>query len=47
MYLQYTVAFEHENVRFYTIAKPVAKSFVQMIMTKGFPLRDKLNFKIR
>lgn len=47
MYLQYSIAFENKQVKFYTITKPVAKSFVQMIMRKGFPLRDKINFKIR
>lgn len=47
MYLQYSIAFETTQVKFYTIKTPVAKSFVQMIMTKGFPLRDRINFKIR
>lgn len=47
MYLQYSMAFENKQVKFYTIKTPVAKSFVQMIMRKGFPLRDKINFKIR
>lgn len=47
MYLQYSIAFENKQVKFYTIIKPVAKSFVQMIMRKGFPLRDRINFKIR
>lgn len=47
MYLQYSMAFENKQVKFYTIKTPVAKSFVQMIMRKGFPLRDRINFKIR
>lgn len=47
MYLQYAVAFENRNAKFYTIPNPVAKSFVQMIMSKGFPLRDKINYKLR
>lgn len=47
LYLEYSIAFEHKQVVFYTIKKPVAKSFIQMIMTKGFPLRDRINFKIR
>lgn len=47
MMLEYSIAFEQKHVTFYTIKKPVAKSFVQMIMRKGFPLRDKINFKIR
>lgn len=47
MYLQYSIAFENKQVKFYTITAPVAKSFVQMIMREGFPLRDRINFKIR
>lgn len=47
LYLEYSIAFEHKQVVFYTIKEPVAKSFIQMIMTKGFPLRDRINFKIR
>lgn len=47
MYLQYVIAFEQKHVRFFTIKKPVAKSFVNMIMRKGFPLRDKINLKLR
>lgn len=47
MYLQYSIAFENKQVKFYTITQPVAKSFVQMIMSEGFPLRDRINFKIR
>lgn len=47
MYLQYAIAFQNQNTTFYTIPNPVAKSFVQMIMSKGFPPRDKINYKIR
>lgn len=47
MFLQYAIAFENQNAKFYTLKSPVAKSFVQMMMARGFPLRDKINFKIR
>lgn len=47
MYFQYSVAFEDRNVRFFIIKQPIAKSFVEMLMVKGFPLRDRIDQKIR
>lgn len=47
MYFQYSVAFEDRNVKFFTVKEPIAKSFVEMLMIKGFPLRDRMNEKIR
>lgn len=47
MYFQYSVAFEDRNVRFFTIKEPIAKSFVEMLMIKGFPLKDRIDQKIR
>lgn len=47
MYVQYVIAFEKQNTKIFTFREPIAKSFVEVYMTKGFPLRDKLNFLLR
>lgn len=47
MYFQYSVAFEDRHIRFFIIKQPIAKSFVEMLMVKGFPLRDRIDQKIR
>ncbi|XP_055599175.1 uncharacterized protein LOC129748543 [Uranotaenia lowii] len=47
MYLQYSAAHQIRATRFYQLHELVARSFVQMIMKKGLPLRDHINKKIR
>lgn len=47
MYLRYAAAHQTEPASVFTLDEIVAKSFIQIVMQKGLPLRDHINKKIR